>query len=118
MFPGGNAGVARHILKQLLPNAISGGASMAEICRGRVQFAALDRSGQPVRFRSNSTVVSVKHEGQPGAARTVEILYTRDGKFEQRPWLWPAAAGPPNTSFAICLRLIEKRMHSSIGHLV
>jgi len=83
MFPGGNAGVARHILKQLLPNAISGGASMAEICRGRVQFAALDRSGQPVRFRSNSTVVSVKHEGQPGAARTVEILYTRDGKLHR-----------------------------------
>jgi spermidine dehydrogenase len=54
---------------------------MAEICRGRVQFTALDRSGQPVRFRSNSTVVSVKHEGQPGAARTVQILYTRDGKL-------------------------------------
>jgi spermidine dehydrogenase len=80
MFPGGNAGIARHILKQLIPDAIAGGASMAEICRGRVQFAALDRSSQPARLRLDSTVISVKHEGEPGAARRVEILYTRGGK--------------------------------------
>jgi len=81
MFPGGNAGIARHMLKQLIPHVISGGGSMLEICRGRVQFAALDRRSQPARIRLNSTVVSVKHEGAPGTARTVEVLYTRDGKL-------------------------------------
>ena len=81
MFPGGNAGIARHILKQLLPHAISGGISMQDICRGRVQFASLDRSGQSARIRLNSTVVSVKHEGAPDAARTVKVLYTRGGKL-------------------------------------
>jgi spermidine dehydrogenase len=81
MFPGGNAGIARHILKQLLPQGISGGASMQEICRGRVQFASLDRKGHAARVRLNCTVVSVKHEGTPEAARTVEVLYTRDGKL-------------------------------------
>lgn len=54
---------------------------MQEICRGRVQFASLDRSGQAVRVRLNSTVVSVKHEGTPDASRTVEVLYTRGGKL-------------------------------------
>jgi spermidine dehydrogenase len=81
MFPGGNTGVARHILKQLIPDAISGAASMQEICRGVVRLAALDRKKQPTRIRLDATVVSVKHQGEPGAARAVEILYTRDGKL-------------------------------------
>lgn len=63
MFPGGNTGVARHILKQLVPDAISGGTAMTEICRGRVRFDALDRNNQATRIRLNATVVSVKHEG-------------------------------------------------------
>jgi len=33
MFPGRNTGVARHILKQLIPTAISGGASMLRSAR-------------------------------------------------------------------------------------
>jgi spermidine dehydrogenase len=41
MFPGGNAGMARQILKQLIPEGIRGAATMQEICRGRVQFSAL-----------------------------------------------------------------------------
>ena len=43
MFPGGNAGVARHILKTLVPGAISGGDDMASICQGRLEPASLDR---------------------------------------------------------------------------
>jgi spermidine dehydrogenase len=83
MFPGGNTGVARHILKQLIPGAISGGTSMPDICRGKVQFAALDRKGQPVRIRLDSTVISVKHVGHPNSAPAVEILYTRSGKLHR-----------------------------------
>ncbi len=81
MFPGGNTGVARHILKQLIPDAISGAASMKEICRGGVRLAALDRKKQSTRIRLDATVVSVKHLGEPNAARAVEILYTRNGKL-------------------------------------
>jgi spermidine dehydrogenase len=81
MFPGGNTGVARHILKQLVPDAISGGASMQEICRGGVRLDALDRKKQTTRIRLDATVVSVKHQGEPGAARAVEVLYTRNGKL-------------------------------------
>ena len=80
MFPGGNAGVARHVLKQLIPGAISGGGSMAEICRGHVQFDALDRADAPTRIRMEATVFSVKHEGEPERAPRVEIIYSKGGK--------------------------------------
>ena len=81
MFPGGNTGVARHILKQLVPGSISGGMSMAEICRGNVRLEALDQKRQPVRVRLDSTVVSVSHLGDPGRAQAVEILYTSGGRL-------------------------------------
>lgn len=75
MFPGGNTGVARHILKQLIPDAISGGTSMAEICRGSVSFNALDRPRQNTRVRLNATVISVQHVGEPAHSEAVEIVY-------------------------------------------
>lgn len=75
MFPGGNAGMARQILKKLIPDAVSGGADMTAICRGSVRVDALDRSGQNVHIRTGATVISVKHAGE-----TVEILYTKSGK--------------------------------------
>jgi spermidine dehydrogenase len=75
MFPGGNTGVARHILKQLMPSAISGGKSMTEICRGAVQFPLLDQPQSPTRIRLNATVISVQHEGEPARAETVDVRY-------------------------------------------
>lgn len=80
MFPGGNAGMARQILKVLIPDAIPSAATMSAICRGRVQFAALDRKSRATRIRVGSTVVSVKHEGQPERSKAVQILYTKGGK--------------------------------------
>ncbi len=68
MFPGGNTGVARQILKQLIPDSISGGATMAEICRGTINFNALDQ--QKNRVRLNATVISVQHSGD-----SVEVIY-------------------------------------------
>jgi spermidine dehydrogenase len=81
MFPGGNTGVARHALKKLIPDSISGETSMEGICRGKVQFDLLDRKKQSTRIRLRATVVSVKHTGAPGTASGVEILYTSGGKL-------------------------------------
>jgi spermidine dehydrogenase len=75
MFPGGNTGVARHVFKQLIPSAISGGASMPEICGGAVQFNALDQVGSATRIRLNATVISVQHAGDPKRSGTVEVVY-------------------------------------------
>lgn len=80
MFPGGNAGVARHVVKSLMPTAISGPATMEGISRGNVDVAALDRKGQPTRMRLGCTVFSVTHKGSPEKADEVEIRYARNGK--------------------------------------
>jgi spermidine dehydrogenase len=81
MFPGGNAGMARQILKTLIPDAIPSAATMPAICRSRVQFSALDRKSQATRIRVESTVVSVKHVGEPERSQAVQILYTKGGKL-------------------------------------
>jgi spermidine dehydrogenase len=79
-FPGGNTGFTRHIVKTLLPDAIPGPHSLEAVCRNRINFAALDRPGSQVRIRVGSTVVRVEHEGEPGKAPLVRLLYTRGGK--------------------------------------
>ena len=81
MFPGGNTGVARHILKQLIPSALSGGTSMPEICRAAVQFSALDQAGSSTRIRLSSTAISLQHVGSPERAEAVEVIYEKGGKL-------------------------------------
>lgn len=79
MFPGGNAGIARQILKAALPEAIPGPATMANIFQTPVRFSALDRSGQRVRVRLSVTVLSVE-ENPRG---TVSVVYLSGGKLNR-----------------------------------
>lgn len=81
MFPGGNTGMARQILKQLIPHALSGGTSMTDICRASVQFGALDQPGSATRIRLRSTVISVQHIGPPERAEAVDVVYERGSKL-------------------------------------
>jgi len=81
MFPGGNTGVARHIAKALSPTAIPGPATLANICRSPLNFAALDRRGQPCRIRLRATVIHVQHEGPPERSKLVRIVYLQGGKL-------------------------------------
>jgi spermidine dehydrogenase len=81
MFPGGNAGVARHILKALIPQAISGGNDMAQVCRGWIQFKALDQPGGSSRIRLGATVVAVQHIGRPEKASAVEVTYSAGSRL-------------------------------------
>src|ERR1700761_7235161 len=81
MFPGGNTGVARHMVKALVPAAIPGAATMAGICQARVNFAALDQQRQPTRIRLRSTVISIGHDGDAARAAHVNLVYLREGRF-------------------------------------
>ncbi|HEV3150829.1 MAG TPA: NAD(P)/FAD-dependent oxidoreductase, partial [Acidobacteriaceae bacterium] len=86
MFPGGNTGVARHMVKALVSAAIPGAATMAGICQARVNFAALDQPGQPnqaTRIRLRSTVISMEHEGEAARSTHVKIVYLRDGRLHR-----------------------------------
>jgi spermidine dehydrogenase len=79
-FPGGNTGVARHIVKTLIPDVIPGPRTTEAVCRNRINFGTLDRLRNQVRIRLRSTVVRVEHEGEPEKSSYVRVMYTRDGK--------------------------------------
>jgi spermidine dehydrogenase len=80
MFPDGNSGIARLIVKTLIPEAIGGERSPEEICRNNVNFSALDRAGAATRIRLDSTAVWVKHDGDRAKSNFVTIVYTQGDK--------------------------------------
>jgi spermidine dehydrogenase len=80
-FPGGNSGFVRYFVKRLIPDAIAGTDSFEDIMTGRINLGALDRTGQPLRVRLRSTVVSVEHEGGRASSGTVNVVYARDGRL-------------------------------------
>ncbi len=80
MFPGGNTGIARLMVKTLLPRSIAGDASMEAVCRNNINFAELDQPRSSARIRLNSSAVWVKHDGDPEKSEFVSVVYTRAGK--------------------------------------
>jgi spermidine dehydrogenase len=80
MFPDGNSGIARLIVKTLIPESIHGEHSLEDVCRNNINFDALDRTGAAARIRLDSTAVWVKHDGVPEKSESVTVLYTRGDK--------------------------------------
>src|SRR6516165_4545867 len=81
MFPGGNATIARLMMKTLIPSAIDGSDSVEGVCRGRVNFPFLDIPGAGTRVRLSSTAIHVMHDGEAGKADSVTIAYLNAGKL-------------------------------------
>ncbi len=78
--PGGLAELSRHIVKTLVPGAIDGPQTLTAVCRNPVKFEELDRPGNPVRIRQDSTVVRVEHEREPEKSNFVWVTYTQGSK--------------------------------------
>ena len=78
-FPDGNASIARLLVRSLIPGSIPG-RDMEDIVTARADYGQMDRKESAVRLRLNSTVVRVKHRGEPDTAREVEVTYVRNGK--------------------------------------
>ena len=81
MFPDGNSGIARLIVKTMIPDSIDGEHTLEDVCRKSINFGALDRPGAATRFRLDSTAVWVRHEGDPAKSQFVTIFYIRGGKL-------------------------------------
>lgn len=77
-FPDGNASVARMLVRHMIP-AVSPGSSMHDIVSAKFDYKELDRADSAVRIRLNSTVVQVRHLGEPETATEVEVTYVQDG---------------------------------------
>ena len=79
-FPDGNAGVARALVRAMIPDALPG-TRMEELATGVVDYSRLDAPENAVRIRLNSTVVKVAHDGAPDAAESVTVTYADAGKL-------------------------------------
>ncbi len=75
-FPDGNAGVARALVRQLVPGALPGN-SMEDLVTSRLDYDALDDPGNACRIRLNSTAVDVRHSHD---RNEVDVTYVKDGK--------------------------------------
>ncbi len=73
-FPDGNAGVARALIRSLIPAALPGD-SMESLADARLDHARLDDPTQPVRLRLKATVVGLRHLGETARAELVELRY-------------------------------------------
>jgi len=81
MFPDGNTGFARLMVKTLIPDAFAGPRSVDAVWQNRVRFRALDRAGQATRIRLNATVIRVAHAGDPARASHVVVTYVRGNRL-------------------------------------
>jgi spermidine dehydrogenase len=81
-LPDGNAGLARLLVRWLIPGTLPG-QSMEDSISSRVDYSLLDCPGNDVRIRLSSTVIRAQHEGDSATARSVAVTYVKDGKFQQ-----------------------------------
>jgi len=78
-FPDGNAGVARALVRALVPDALAGN-TMEDLTIGKVDYSTLDRPANGTRIRLNSTAVDVRHT--PDQSQ-VDVTYIRGGRPER-----------------------------------
>jgi spermidine dehydrogenase len=76
-FPDGNAGVARALVKKMIPN-VGKGNNAEELVLSKFHYSELDKSINRVRIRLNSTAVDVQHRGESKSASEVLVTYIND----------------------------------------
>jgi spermidine dehydrogenase len=78
-FPDGNAGVARALVKKMIPG-VGKGDTAEELVLSKFDYAELDKPSNSVRIRLNSTAVNVRHGGDPKSSSEVLVNYINDNK--------------------------------------
>ena len=81
-FPDGNAGVARALVKWLIPG-VAKGNNAEELVLAKFNYAKLDKSSNTARIRLNSTVVNVEHGEKLRNSSDVTVNYISDNKSYQ-----------------------------------
>jgi spermidine dehydrogenase len=79
-FPGGNSGLARHLVNALIPAAFRPDPAGDAVMHGRPDASALDRPSNATRLRLASSVVRVEHEGDADSASHVAVTIASRGK--------------------------------------
>ena len=81
-FPDGNAGITRALVKKMIPK-VAKGNNAEELVLSKFKYDELDKSGNTVRIRLNSTVVNVQHGGNTKDSSEVFVNYIKDNKSYQ-----------------------------------
>lgn len=76
-FPGGNTAIARHFVRNLVPDSFPGDA-FADVLREPVNQDALDRPSNNVRIRLRATAVRVEND-----TNKVRVTYSRDDQLHK-----------------------------------
>ncbi|MDG1707482.1 MAG: NAD(P)-binding protein [Emcibacteraceae bacterium] len=79
-YPGGNAGIFRHIIKYLIPDSIEGTKEFEEILYNPINFDALDKPENQISIRLNSTAIDVSHAQDKSH---VSVSYHEGGKVKR-----------------------------------
>jgi spermidine dehydrogenase len=79
-FPDGNATLARLLVRRLVPHAVPG-TTQEDVGTAVVDYGLLDQAANSARIRLNSTVLNVRHDGDPSSAREVVVTYSSGGKL-------------------------------------
>lgn len=79
-FPDGNAGVARALVKKMIPD-VAKGNNAEELVLSRFNYAELDKPRNSVRIRLNSTAVNVRHGGDPKTSSEVLVNFVNGNKL-------------------------------------
>lgn len=75
-FPDGNAGVARSLVRDLIPEAIPG-STMEDLVTAHADYSLLDSEDCDVRIRLNSTAVGARHSPD---GKFVDVTYVNNGE--------------------------------------
>ncbi len=75
-FPDGNASIPRALVRELIPDSISGN-TMEDLVSAKVNYDELDSKHSKVKVRLDSTVVNVQHTPDE---KSVDIRYVKNGK--------------------------------------
>lgn len=75
-FPDGNAGIARSLVRDLVPDAIPG-STMEDIVTARANYSRLDSPDSDARIRLNSTAVEVRNSAD---GKFVDVTYVNNGE--------------------------------------
>ena len=78
-FPDGNAGIARSLVRQLVPGAVPGN-TMTDLVTAVADYERLDGAENRCRIRLNATAIDVRHSSDE---RQVDITYVRGGQPER-----------------------------------
>ena len=107
-FPDGNAGVARALVRQLIPDALPG-TTMEDLVGAWADYDALDVAGAKTRIRLNSTAIDVRHTSDQ---KHVDVSYVNAGathRVRARHAIW---AGYNTMLPAVCAELPAEQVEA------